>query len=50
MGSGKAYDLEQRTEIFSLAVRDFFRKLKLDVRSLCFTSRQIIGFCCRQLY
>lgn len=34
MGEEKKYDLEQRTEIFSLAVRDFCRALKKDVVNL----------------
>ena len=41
MGSDKKYDLEQRTENFSLGVRDFCRKLKLDIITRVYVSQVI---------
>jgi four helix bundle protein len=41
MSPDKKYDLEQRTEIFSLAVRDFCRKLKLDVITRVYVSQVV---------
>lgn len=41
MSSDKKYDLEQRTENFSLGVRDFCRKLKLDVITRVYVSQVV---------
>ena len=41
MSSDKKYDLEQRTENFSLGVRDFCRRLKLDVITRVYVSQVV---------
>lgn len=41
MSSDKKYDLEQRTENFSLSVRDFCRRLKLDVITRVYVSQVV---------